>query len=191
MPSNAYTNHLLVLLRDATELHDAHVELRTGQVGRQWGLGALNRAVVVLCVSAWESYVEEIVRESLESFRPIAPAPLSTWQALNASARSQIGRFNTPNPDNVRMLISDAIGLQDVTPFWNWRNCTPSHARNLLSQALTYRHQIAHGVNPRPIIHNQYSGWLPGFFERLGLHTDNAIRDHLVNVLAVAAPWPL
>ncbi len=32
------------------------------------GLGALNRAVVVMCVSAWESYIEEVVRESIETF---------------------------------------------------------------------------------------------------------------------------
>jgi len=190
MPSHAYTDHLLVLLRDATELHDAHSQLRTGQVGRQWGLGALNRAVVVMCVSAWEAYIEEVVRESIETFRPTPPAVMSTWQSLNASVRGQLGRFNTPNPDNVRMLISDAIGLPNVCDSWIWQNCDAQHARQLLSEALTFRHQIAHGVNPRPTIHNQYSSRLPGFFNRLGLCTDNAIRGHLVNALAVANPWP-
>jgi hypothetical protein len=50
MPSTAFTQHLLVLLEDADELNDAHVQQRTGRPGRQWGLGAINRAVVVLCV---------------------------------------------------------------------------------------------------------------------------------------------
>ena len=127
MPSNAYTNHLLPLLADATELGDAHAELRTGLVGRQWGLGALNRAVVVMCVSAWEAYIEEVVTECLTVLRPVPGAPLGTWAALNATIRGQIGRFHTPNVDNVRSLISDAIGLHDITLSWNWRNCSVQH----------------------------------------------------------------
>jgi hypothetical protein len=43
------------LLRDAEELDDAHTELKTGSPGRQYGLASLNRAVVVMSVSAWES----------------------------------------------------------------------------------------------------------------------------------------
>lgn len=66
-----------------------------------------------MCTSAWEAYIEELVRESLDVLRPAAP-PLGLWPALNASIRGQLGRFNTPNTENIRMLISDAIGLQDI-----------------------------------------------------------------------------
>ncbi len=52
MPSKAYRDHLVVLLSDAEELTKAHKKLRTGKPGRQWGLGSLNRAVVVSAVSA-------------------------------------------------------------------------------------------------------------------------------------------
>jgi hypothetical protein len=55
MPSRANLNLLEVLLADAAERAAAHARLRTGQPGRQWGLDAINRAVVVRCVSAWES----------------------------------------------------------------------------------------------------------------------------------------
>jgi hypothetical protein len=48
MASNAFTQHLEILLHDAEELEAAHRQLRTGLPGRQWGLGALNRAVVVI-----------------------------------------------------------------------------------------------------------------------------------------------
>ena len=190
MASNAYSNHLVVLLKDATELDAAHCQLRTGQVGRQWRLGALNRAVVVMCVSAWESYVEEVLRESLDASRPAPPTLMGNWPALNASARTQIGRFNNPNSQKVRELISDSIGLADVSQHWAWQNTTPQQARDRLDQALTLRHQIAHGVNPRPTIHNGHSSRLPGFFRILGKKTDHAIRDYLVNALGIAFPWP-
>ena len=65
MNSRSFTNHLDILLADATELSDAHTRLRTGAAGRQRGLGAINRAAIVLCVSAWESYVEEIILKNL------------------------------------------------------------------------------------------------------------------------------
>jgi hypothetical protein len=78
MPSQAHVNHLEILLADATELDAAHTRLRTGHPGRQWGLGAINRAVVVLCVSAWEAYLEELVKEAIEAIRPLGP-DMGTW----------------------------------------------------------------------------------------------------------------
>jgi hypothetical protein len=188
MPSQAFTNYLDVLLRDAEDIQDAHTELRTGNAGRQWGLGGLNRASVVMCVSAWEAYVEELTKESLEKMRPAAP-PLGNWPALNASARSEIGSFNNPNPEKVRMLFANCIGLQNITVSWHWQGCAVAEAVNHLQQALSYRHQIAHGVNPRPVVHNYYSRWLPGFFRRLGRKTDDAVKDYLMQTLALPIPW--
>jgi hypothetical protein len=83
MTSTAYANYLDVLLMDAEELEAAHERLRTGTVGRQWRLGALNRGVVVLSVSAWEAYVEEVMKECLEAIRPQSP-PMGVWPSLNA-----------------------------------------------------------------------------------------------------------
>ena len=188
MPSQSFNDHLLVLLKDAAELQDAHAELRTGARGRQWGLGALNRATVVMCVSAWEAYVEELVRESLELLQP-AGNQLGTWPALKAAAFSQLGRFNTPNAQNVRALFQTAVGLPDVTRGWRWQGCEPAKARSSLDWAMKLRHQIAHGVTPRPIVHNKDSSWLTGFFGRLGRCTDNTVRCYLVSELGLAKPW--
>jgi len=189
MASSAFTDYLTVLLQDAEELETAHQRLRTGKAGRQWKLGALNRGVVVLSVSAWEAYVEELVKVSLDAIRPAAP-PMGIWPALNAAARGQVGRFNTPNPDNVRTLFLEALGLQDVTDGWYWKGVDSARARERLAEALKSRHQIAHGINPRPTIHNQYAKRLPGFFRRLGECTDRTVREHLVATLGVADPWP-
>lgn len=189
MPSQAHTNHLDVLLADATELDTAHTRLRTGQRGRQWGLGAINRAVVVLCVSAWEAYLEEVVKESIESMRP-AGHPMGSWPAMKATALSEIGRFNNPNVENTTKLFASSLGIADVTAIWGWRNCSRATAREYLNDALRHRHHIAHGVNPRPTIHNNYSGWLPSFFRNLGRCTDAAVREHLVTQLHISpAPW--
>ena len=180
---------MVPLLEDAAELEEAHRELRTGQVGRHWRLGALNRAAIVMCLSAWEAYVEEVVKEAIETFRP-NPADRTLWQSINADARSQIRRFHNPNPDNVRDLIARTIGLQDITDSWAWQNTTPQQARERLNKAIRIRHEVAHGVNPRPTVHNSYASALPGFFRKLGISTDKAIRDYLSATLHVRRPWP-
>ncbi|MGL6096112.1 MAG: hypothetical protein ACRC7O_09990 [Fimbriiglobus sp.] len=52
------------------------------------------------------------------------------------------------------------------------------------------RHQVAHGVNPRPEILYQYASRLPNFFRRLVLATDRAVRGHVVTTLGAPNPWP-
>lgn len=190
MPSNALTVHLKELLQDADDLNAAHSQLRTGKPGRQYGLAALNRAAVVISVSAWESYVEELMRECLRALRPASP-PLDPWPALNAYVLGLLGQFNTPNASNVTNLIKRSFGLPDIHLAWSWHRCSTGHAATLLNEALDSRHQIAHGVNPRPTIHNPYSSWLPIFFHRLADCTDRAVRYHLVTSLGVLNPWPL
>jgi hypothetical protein len=187
MPSTAYTDHLLVLLKDAEELGDAHKKLRTGKVGRQWGLGALNRAVVVISVSAWEAYVEAVVKEAVEALKPTVPQ-LGAWPTLKAQVQSKVARFNNPNTEQVRGLFEE-IGLLDVTSAWHWNSVDVVRARQRLAEALKSRHEIAHGVNPRPTIHNKDANKLPGFFRRLGECTDRAVKQHLVQELGIVAPW--
>jgi len=189
VPSNAYMMHFQQLLQDALELDGAHSRLRTGSPGRQYRLAALNRATVVISVSAWESHIEELMRECLAALRPPAP-PLHPWPALNAYVLGLLGRFNTPNSANVTNLINHCLGLANISLHWVWPMCTSIQAAQRLDDALAYRHEIAHGVNPRPVIHNTYSSSLPIFFRRLASCTDTAVRGHLVAVLGVTNPWP-
>ena len=189
MPSNAFSVHLEQLLMDASELDGIHSQLRTGLRGRQFRLASLNRAAVVISVSAWESYVEELMRESLEALRPPTP-PLGNWPALSAFILGELARFNTPNGPNVANLINRCLGLANVRVSWGWPNCTSARAVGLLDTALAFRHEIAHGVNPRPTVHNAYSSGLPRFIKRLAKCTDDAVRHHLIATHGLTNPWP-
>lgn len=88
MASNALTAHLEPLLADAEELVEAHSRLKTGARGRQWGLGALNRAVVVTCASAWEAYVEDVVIEAVTAIKPSAPTATTSIGSVRWTASS-------------------------------------------------------------------------------------------------------
>ncbi|HEX3856031.1 MAG TPA: HEPN domain-containing protein [Verrucomicrobiae bacterium] len=188
MPSAAYTNSLDALLNDAEELLQAHGKSKTGKAGRQWGLGGLNRACVVMCVSAWEAYVESLIRESLSKMRPAATSNI-VWPILTHPAERELGRFHTPNPDQVRFLFSTCIGLDDVTVNWYWQKCSQKQAVQYLKDILKLRHEIAHGVNPRPSVDFGYAEWLLPFFRRLGEKTDATVKDYLVTTLGLPSPW--
>jgi hypothetical protein len=186
MPSTA-TQHLQTLLQDAAELSTAHRSLRTGQRGRQWGLGALNRATVVLCVSAWEAYVEGIAREGIDALMPVG-ASAAAWGAVTTPALAQIKRFNTPDAAQTKQLLKTCVGVDDVSAAWAWQKCNTQSCINYLNAVLLLRHQIAHGVNPRPVVHNSYATWLPGFFRNLARCTDGAVSAH-IQTLTGRAPW--
>ena len=175
MPSNAFTLHLAALLRDAEELDDIHQQMPAAGPARPQGLAALNRAAVVMTISAWESYVELLVTESVAALRPPPPPHgQGVWPALQAYTQGAVGRFNTPNAANVERLVRDCLGLANLRQAWAWQNTTPPQAGQQLDDALTYRHQVAHGVNPRPAIHNHYSSQMPTFVRRLARATDAA-----------------
>ena len=189
MPSKAFTNHLKVVLEDANEIVKAHSALKTGVAGRQYGLGALNRAVVVMCISAWEVYVEEVLKETIELLKPDTP-PLGTWPSLNASVRSAIGRFNNPNTQHCKEIFQQSLGLDDITQDWSWKPTTPKKVSKRLEEAIKLRHEIAHGTTPRPIVHNQqYAKRLPGFFIKLGECTDAGLTSYLQMTFNISTGW--
>ena len=187
MASTSFTNHLQVLLQDPEEMNQAHRRLRTGLRGRQYGLGSLNRAIVVLCVSSWEAFIEQLLIESLDLMRPSNPVG-SPWPTVKAFAGSQIARFNTPNSENTKRLFAECLGLPDITAHWSWRGSSVQNTRISLNDILMLRHHVAHGVNPRPKIHNGYASWMPNFFRRLGSCSEKGVQQHLVD-LGVVVPW--
>lgn len=186
------------LLKDVEELNTAHANLRTGNRGRQWDLAALNRSVIVLTVSAWEAYVEDLVLECVDLLRsPTQPAqpggsplawPHNAWPALNAEVKRVAKQLHTPNPPNVKRLVATATGLADVTLGWSYRRCNNAKAIQKLDELLTLRHQIAHGVHPRPVVHNKYATWAPLFVARIVECTESTLRSHLIG-LGIPNPW--
>jgi hypothetical protein len=176
------------MLRDAEALDSAHSHLSSLVPPPLGSLDAITRAVVVACLSAWEAFVEELIVESVDAMRPAAP-PLGSWPSHKAIVLGETKRFNTPNAENVRLLFSGTLGIPDVSQGWVWAGHTTAMAVQDLTNAMRLRNQIAHGVNPRPTVDYHYSSQLPDFFRRLGLATDQAVRNHLATVLGIIAPW--
>lgn len=65
---------------------------------------ALNRAVVVLTVAAWQAYVQDATRVAIDRLKPGGP-PQQSWNLTNAQASRAIHLFSTPNAENTRDLL--------------------------------------------------------------------------------------
>lgn len=139
-------------------------------------------------MSAWEAYLEELLRESLAAVRSVTQ-PAGAADVLSGLADRAVGRFNTPNSANARSLFADYLGLPDLLAAWSWRGSASSRTRARLDAVLQLRHRVAHGVNPRPAVEAETADLLPAFFRRLGRATDAAVRGHLV-ADGVPHPWP-
>lgn len=189
MPSNAYFGRLVPLLRDAEDLNEAYTQLQGAPALQPFATAALNRAAVVLCISAWEAFIEELVRESLRALHVPVPHP-GLVQALDELLGDDLNRFNTPSAGNVQSLLRQTVGVADIRRSWYWPGMTIVQAGAALGQALNLRHRIAHGVHPPPVVHNYYASQLPDFFRRLGRRTDAAVRNRLVHHHGIPAPWP-
>ena len=70
MASNSLNGHLLPLLKEGEYLSALVLRVDPGDAEGPLKIAALNRAVVIACVSSWEAYIEELVRESLAAVRP-------------------------------------------------------------------------------------------------------------------------
>jgi hypothetical protein len=136
-----------VAMRDPQNLVAIHRDLNLGR-GRRWREMTLNRAVIVLTVAAWQAYVEDLAHGILETVHPAAGAQgYGLWQLIKASTDSAVGRFNTPNAENTRLVLSN-LGF-DPQPHWNWGTgsaaVTPVIAAQRINEWLRVRHSIAHG----------------------------------------------
>jgi len=205
MPYNA-SQGFTELLTYVDQLIQIHGRLQTGR-GRRHQQEALHRSGVVLTVAAWESYVQSVIEEAIDLVRPPDNAPFwsrSTFIAHENSVRTDLGRFHTPNKDNVQRIMRTAVGFEPVS-HWEWRvgprQWDSAEMSNRLNAWLDIRHTIAHGAElPTEIDWIKNTSGTPRitltllrecrrFFEHLVEQTDKALADHISNALGVPVPW--
>lgn len=211
MSSQSY-EAFLKQLKSVDQLIEIHGKLQTGK-GRRHQQDAIHRAGVVMVVAAWQAYIEKIIPEVLDAIEAgindqtaVPPAP--HWAHLSfklrrAAIETQIRRFNTPNADNTRKLLQDAIGF-DPWPSWTWRhprrNWDEKATRDRTDDWVRVRHTIAHGTDLPNFQFLQGNNGAPRLtlkllkeclkhFKHVASKTDDALRGFLVKNYGMAAPW--
>jgi hypothetical protein len=195
------------LLNHVYNLENIHGSLAAGR-GRRHNQDALHRAGVVMSVAAWESYVEDVLKEAIVKIKPVAGAPLHAvlvHRIAERDANKRVKEFNTPNAQNVRKLFQENLDF-DPWPHWTWvagtrRNWNSVRMQKALNDWLTIRHCVAHGAslpNDIAMLRNSQGSHsirlahlqeCRDFIKHIATQTDSALSSHLVAQFGIAAPW--
>jgi hypothetical protein len=106
----------------------------------------LKRAGLVMALTAWETYVEDLTNEVLQ-FR---------LQSINGShfggfiqnrLNKDLKYFHNPNSDKTKSLFLDYLGI-DVTEFWKWNNYDQKRVKKTLDDLISRRGEAVHRSRP-------------------------------------------
>jgi len=116
----------------------------------------LKRARLVMALTAWETYIEDLIEEVVLGGNPHAGAGHAE-RFMQARLREELKRFHNPTSDKTRKLFQDYGGV-DVTNQWRWPNFDPASAKKKLDELLGYgatsstgQKRLMTAVLPKPI----------------------------------------
>lgn len=146
----------------------------------------LKRAGLVMALTAWESYVEDRVREEVERRWGSEGEALTAGRFLKGRLEQELRRFNTPNAGNTRKLFRDFVGI-DVTAGWKLPGFTSDEAKSRLSDLIKKRGDAVHraktmtaGAPSQPhLVKKDELGKHIRFLRDLVKATDAALRESM------------
>jgi len=189
------SDSLLEDVRSLLEHHPASKLTGPGRPEAVPGVDPLLRACVALCYTAWEVYVEEALRETVEDLlnrheAQTLPQALRDWVAGNAKTdpwafagdgwvdevRNQLARrldgnggkygFNTASTDGVITLYKQVLGYEPLTKV-SWQGYSNSKVMRDIGTLVEVRGEIVHkGSTPGALNINGVRTWV-AFVERL------------------------
>jgi hypothetical protein len=102
----------------------------------------LKRAGLVMAMTAWETYVEDRIREEIQVLLKLLNGS-HAGQFIFDSLEEELKRFHNPTADKTRRLFLDYLKV-DVTAKWEWNNCDPKLARTTLDELMGKRGDAVH-----------------------------------------------
>lgn len=182
-------------VRSLLEHHPASKLTGPGRPVAAPGIDPLLRACVSLCYTAWEVYVEEALRETVEDLlgrldADELPSKLRDWVGGVAKSdpwlfagtgwkqviRDELSRridgvggksgFNTASPDNVIALYKSVLGFEPLTAV-SWQAYGNDKVLSSLGDLVSLRGEIVHkGTTPGGLDIQGVRDWV-AFVERL------------------------
>jgi hypothetical protein len=102
----------------------------------------LKRAGLIMALTAWETYVEDLIEEVVVSRNPHADAGHAE-RFMQSRLQEELKRFHNPTSDKTRKLFLDYAGV-DVTKHWGWPGYESAAAKKKLDELLGIRGDIVH-----------------------------------------------
>jgi len=127
-------------------IEDAAVLLDSAHQQPQDKADVLKRAGLVMALTAWETYVEDRVLESVQSrLRALNGSPIGNF--VMTKLQDELKRFHNPTSDKTKRLFLDYLEV-DVTTNWKWLNFDPLAARKTLDELISKRGDAVHRSRP-------------------------------------------
>lgn len=106
----------------------------------------LKRAGLVMALTAWETYVEDRVREEVaRRLRVVTGSYVGKFVA--ARLEDELKRFHNPTSDKTKKLFLDFLEV-DVVSGWEWANFDSTKARKTLDELIVKRGDAVHRSKP-------------------------------------------
>lgn len=106
----------------------------------------LKRAGLVMALTAWETYVEDRVREGLQARLRVANGSY-VGKFVLGKLEDELRRFHNPNSEKTKKLFSDFLEV-DVTAGWEWQHFDAPKARRTLDELVAKRGDAVHRSKP-------------------------------------------
>lgn len=126
-------------IEDAKNLMALYDEHKNEQIKAE----VLKRAGLIMALTAWETYVEDRLKESFYAqIKPLQGCSVGNfWQG---KFEEELKRFHNPTSDKVKKVYKEFLNIEDVTESWKWNNYTPKDARPQLNHWLELRGDVVH-----------------------------------------------
>lgn len=106
----------------------------------------LKRAGLVMALTAWETYVEDRVREEVTvRLRAVNGSYVGTF--VLRRLEEELKRLHNPTSEKTRKLFSDFLEV-DVTAKWQWQHYDSTKAKKTLDELLSKRGDAVHRSKP-------------------------------------------
>lgn len=106
----------------------------------------LKRAGLVMALTAWETYVEDVVQEKVASrLRIINGSQVAKF--VQGKLTEELKRFHNPTAEKTRKLFVDYLDV-DITLHWVWSQFEPPRVKKILDDLIAKRGDAVHRSKP-------------------------------------------
>lgn len=139
----------------------------------------MKRASLIMILTAWETYVEDVVEERLnEQVKLLKGSHIFNY--VHKNLKETYKRFHTPDSLNTKHLFEDFLGI-DVTSKWKWNNVDQEGARSQLNDWIKRRgdavHRISIDDNSPDVVKRDELNKCLNFFNELVKATESALEQ--------------
>jgi hypothetical protein len=139
----------------------------------------LKKATLILILTAWETYVEDVATELFEQkFTVLKGCHLGNFAQKQFNERLKL--FHNPNSRKTKHLFEEFFDI-DVTENWQWNNVFAKDAREQLNHWISKRGQAVHrsnvGLNQPQVVNKKELEKCLRFFSELACATDKALEN--------------